>query len=267
MTGDGVNDVLALQEADCAIAMASGSEIASQVAHLVLLDSNFASMPAVVAEGRRVINNIERSASLYIVKNIFSLLLTIISIFAMFSYPITPAQLSLVSTFTIGIPSFFLALQPNTSIVRGNFMRNVIRRALPPALTNLFVIIGTVLFRETFKLDGDEMSTVCALLTGVVGFIMLWYVCCPFNLRRLIIYAGCLILCVLSVFIIPGFFALVPLSFGSILIFVVFAMLAMFMTGTIRKLLNFIGNGAKSMFKKLKSIKLDDVLGDDGLNK
>ena len=108
-------------------------------------------MPAVVAEGRRVINNIERSASLFLVKNIFSIVMALLSIFFTFQYPFTPAQLSLVSIFTIGFPSFALALQPNTSLVKGDFLRNVIYRALPAALTNIVVITGCILFRAALK--------------------------------------------------------------------------------------------------------------------
>ena len=131
MTGDGVNDVLALKEADCGIAMASGSQAACQIAQLVLLNSDFQSMPAIVGEGRRVINNIQRAASLFLVKNIFSLLLSLVSLFAGFPYPLLPLQLSLIGSLTIGIPSFFLALEPNNSRVEGHFLSNVFYKALP----------------------------------------------------------------------------------------------------------------------------------------
>ena len=126
MTGDGVNDVLALKDADCSVAMASGSDAASNVAQLVLLDSDFTRMPSVVAEGRRVVNNIERTASLYIVKNIFSMLLAIFSVILMLDYPLEPSQVSLISMFTIGIPSFILALEPNKNPIRGRFLTNVL---------------------------------------------------------------------------------------------------------------------------------------------
>lgn len=131
MTGDGVNDVLALKDADCGIAMASGAQAASQVAQLVLLDSDFAALPGVVAEGRRVINNIQRSASLFLVKNIFSFLLSIVALALPLAYPFQPLQLSLVTFATIGAPAFFLALEPNHELVHGKFMRNVLRKALP----------------------------------------------------------------------------------------------------------------------------------------
>ena len=170
MTGDGVNDVLALKDADCGIAMASGAQAACQVAQVVLLDSDFSAMPGVVAEGRRVINNIERAASLYLVKNIFSLILAIISITAAFSYPLTPSQLTLMSLISIGIPSLILALEPNESLVSGKFLQNAILRALPAALTDLFIIIFVLLFQKAFAISNAEISTVTALLVTIVGF-------------------------------------------------------------------------------------------------
>ena len=151
MTGDGVNDVLALKDADCSVAMASGSEAASNVAQLVLLDSDFSRMPSVVAEGRRVVNNIERTAALYIVKNIFSMLLAIFSVILMLDYPLEPSQVSLISMFTIGIPSFVLALEPNKELIRGHFLTNVLVRALPAGLTDFIVVSGLVIFCREFQ--------------------------------------------------------------------------------------------------------------------
>ena len=226
MTGDGVNDVLALKDADCSIAMASGSEAACHVSQLVLLDSNFASMPHVVLEGRRVVNNIERAASLFLVKNIFSFLLAIISLFAALPYPVTPVQLSLVSSLTIGIPSFFLALEPNKNIVHGHFLRNVLRRAFPAALTNLFVVIGVLLFWLAFDLPDNEMSTICATLMGIVGLLMLFKVCTPFNLKRKLIWGGMLGIFLLTSVFFSDLFMLTPLSFGGSLVLAVFALLS-----------------------------------------
>ena len=159
MTGDGVNDVLALKDADCGIAMASGAEAACQVAQLVLLDSNFASMPHVVEEGRRVINNIQRSAALYLVKNILSFFLSLITLFAGFPYPFIPIQMTLISAVTIGIPSFVLALEPNHEMVKGRFMQNVLRRALPGGLTNIVLIVGIELFTMAFTFERATLST------------------------------------------------------------------------------------------------------------
>ncbi|NLX93798.1 MAG: HAD-IC family P-type ATPase [Clostridiales bacterium] len=225
MTGDGVNDVLALKAADCSVAMASGSDVASKVSHLVMLNSDFDSMPAVVAEGRRVINNIERTASLFLVKNIFSFILAIISIFAVFAYPLTPAQLSLASMLTIGIPSFFLSLEPNKSLVRGRFIVNVIYRALPAALTDLFIIIGVVLFKAAFDLQDAQVTTIAAVLITCVGFIMVWKVCKPFNWMRAVMLASLVVLFVGVLAYVPDVFSIVPIDFGSKLVLGVFVLL------------------------------------------
>lgn len=147
MTGDGVNDVLALKDADCSIAMASGSEAAAQASQLVLLESDFSCMPEVVLEGRRVVNNIQRSASLFLVKNIFSFLLSLMSVVFMFTYPLEPSQVSLISMFTIGIPAFFLALEPNKNIIKGHFLTNVFLQALPAAITDA-VAVGALVILE-----------------------------------------------------------------------------------------------------------------------
>ena len=225
MTGDGVNDVLALKEADCSVAMASGSEVAAQISDLVLMNSDFASMPSVVAEGRRVINNIERAASLYLVKNIFSLILAIISITAAFSYPLTPSQLTLMSLISIGIPSLILALEPNENLVSGKFLQNAILRALPAALTDLFIIIFVLLFQKAFAISNAEISTVTALLVTIVGFFMVWKVAKPVNRLHLGMMGGLIAGLVFIVLVIPGVFSLSPLSFGSLLILTVFVLL------------------------------------------
>ena len=226
MTGDGVNDVLALKEADCSIAMASGSEVASRTSNIVLMDSNFASMPYVVMEGRRVINNIERAASLFLVKNIFSFLLATISLIFSLSYPVTPAQLSLVSTLTIGIPSFVLAMEPNTSLVSGRFLSNVVYRALPGALTNLFLVIGVLLFGQAFNINAGEISTICAVIMGVVGLLVLVRTCRPFNFIRKILIGAMSFAFLLAVLFLRDLFTLTGLSFPTILVLSVFILLA-----------------------------------------
>ena len=181
MTGDGVNDVLALKEADCSIAMASGSAVAGQAANIVLLDSDFAALPAVVDEGRRVINNIERSASLYLVKNIFSFVLSLVTLFFTLPYPVTPSQLTLVNMCTIGIPSFILAMEPNGERVRGRFMRTVIARALPAALADIVIVIGLLMFHAEFDLSEDVLGFICTVILGVVGLHMVDRMCRPYR--------------------------------------------------------------------------------------
>ena len=226
MTGDGVNDVLALKEADCSIAMASGSDVACQVSYIVLLDSNFASMPSVVAEGRRVINNIERSASLYLVKNIFSFFLTFFTLFATLPYPFSPAQLTLVSAVTIGIPSFILAMEPNESLVKGKFLRNVLFRALPAAMTDLAMVVGILLFYIAFQLDDTAMITICTGVMGIVGLMMVHRTCQPYNTIRKVMIVVLGVLFVIAYFGFPTLFSLEKLNLQSALILIVFGLLS-----------------------------------------
>ena len=188
MTGDGVNDVLAMKEADCGIAMASGAQAASQVAQLVLLDSDFAAMPGIVGEGRRVINNIQRAATLFLVKNIFSLGLSIISFFTNWPYPMVPFHLSVISALTIGVPSFFLAMEPNYERVTGHFIRGVLRKAFPGGLTNIFVVLMAQAFMAAFALPQEQISAVCAAILAVVGMLVLYQTCKPFGKFRKLIW-------------------------------------------------------------------------------
>ena len=192
MVGDGVNDVLALKDADCSVAMASGSDAAAQASQLVLLESDFSKMPSVVREGRRVVNNLQRSGSLFLVKNIFSFLMALISIGLVFSYPLLPTQVSLVTMFTIGIPSFFLAQIPNEGLIKGNFIKNVIFNAAPAALTNLIMIFATTAIgANVLRLERSSLSTVCTLVWGVVGLVYLIKLCRPFDKWKTIIVGGC----------------------------------------------------------------------------
>jgi cation-transporting ATPase E len=215
MTGDGVNDVLALKDADCSIAMASGSDVACQVSHLVLMNSNFASMPAVVAEGRRVINNIERSASLFLVKNIFSFALTLTALILALPYPVTPAQLSLFNATLIGIPSFVLALEPNTSLVKGRFLKNVLLRALPAGLTDFLCMFAAIKAAAYFNIQA-ELGTISTIIIAAVGIMMLYRIGRPLNrLRRLLILSMMLLFAV-GACLFTGFFTLVPLSLTGV---------------------------------------------------
>ena len=186
MTGDGVNDVLALKDANCSIAMASGSEVASQVADIVLLDSDFSSMPAVVMEGRRVINNIERSAALFLTKNAFSFLLAIIvTIILARDFPFEPAKLTLFNVMLIGVPSFILALEPNKSIVRGRFMVNVVKAALPAGLTDFIMLFILIMTYETMGVHEYAVSTMALYIVGFIGFLFLAKISYPFNALRI----------------------------------------------------------------------------------
>ena len=189
MTGDGVNDVLALKDSDCSIAMASGSDAARRTSQLVLTDSNFKSMPSVVKEGRRVINNIEKSASLFLVKTIYSFLLSILYLIIMKPYPFVPIQLTLISTLTIGIPSFFFALESNNNRIKKGFLRNIIKRALAGALTIVINILCIVFISYKINIPQSQVSSISAILTGFTGLVILYRVSIPFNSQRKLLFA------------------------------------------------------------------------------
>ncbi|MGN0352750.1 MAG: cation-translocating P-type ATPase [Roseburia sp.] len=224
MTGDGVNDVLALKEADCSVAMASGSEAAAQVSQLVLMDSDFSRMPEVVMEGRRVVNNIEKTASMYLVKNIFSMLLAVFSVLLHMDYPLEPSQISLISTFTIGPPSFFLALEQNTKRMEGHFLKKVFLRALPAGLTDFLAVSGLVYFAREFDIAPDCVSTVCTVLITIVGFWMLIQVAKPFRPRHGILLAGMMAGWLFCATVISPLFAMQPLSKRCILLVILFTL-------------------------------------------
>ena len=212
MTGDGVNDVLALKEADCSIAMASGSEAASNAAQIVLLDSDFARMPSVVLEGRRVVNNIQRSASLFLVKNLFSMLMTLFTFVAVSKYPLYPTQLSFLGTFTIGTPAFLLAMQPDKSRIEGHFLTNVVLLALPAALTDFILLAVLNVAGNCAGIGHEQLSTMCIMILLAVGMAALIRICMPLDKIRTGI---CILMAsgaVFSVLFLKPLFALYPLS-------------------------------------------------------
>ena len=190
MVGDGVNDVLALKEADCSIALASGSSAAKNVSQLVLLDSNFASMPRVLLEGRRTINNVQRSSSLFLVRTIYSTLLALIFLFIHMKYPFEPIQMMLSSVLTVGIPSFILALEPNKERISGNFMHNIIRKAFPGGISIVISVVLISLLSKFFGVSDKDVSTLCVLSTSFIGFLVLFNVCKPFNFLRKILFTS-----------------------------------------------------------------------------
>ena len=242
MTGDGVNDVLALKQSDCSIAMASGSDAAKNVSQLVLLDSNFASMPKVVAEGRRTINNIERSASLLLIKTIFTTILVAVCIFMNSEYFYMPIHLSLITACTISIPSFILALEPNKERVKGNFMLKVVSKSFPAALTVVFNVVMIVLYKNYFSISENITSTLIVLMTGTTGFIFLSRICRPFNMLR-----GTLLVSLIAVFIYMvfrqyTFFDLKQINNGTILLYIVFAICSVYIFDKLNILVQFILN-------------------------
>ena len=244
MTGDGVNDVLALKESDCAISVKSGSDAARNVSQLILLNDDFNSLPNVVKEGRQTINNVERSASLLLVKTLYTLMLIIYSIVSFQKYFFIPIQLTFITAFTIGAPSFILALEPNNDLVKGNFLLKAFSKSLPTALTVVFNIIVVSLFAKTFDLSYEMQSSICVILTTIVGLYNLFKICYPINL-----YRGILFFAMLSGFIYctlfqPEFFDILPINNVSVLIVFVLTINSFY----IYKLLNFLITGLFNKF-------------------
>lgn len=192
MTGDGINDILAMKEADCSIAMGTGSDAAREASQVVLMDSDFSHLKEIVAEGRRDINNITRSSTLFLYKNMFSLFLAVFSIINSFTYPLQPSQVSLVSMFNIGIPSFFLALERNEAKQHGRFIVQTIIRALPAAITSFVSIAALVVFSKLFNLPEDGIGTASTYLLSIVGFIILYELCIPQNKYRVSVFVLCI---------------------------------------------------------------------------
>ena len=221
MTGDGVNDVLAMKEADCGIAMAGGAQAASQIAQLVLLDADFAAMPSIVDEGRRVINNIQRAAALFLVKNIFSLFLSLITVVAGWPYPFAPINLTLISALTIGVPSFFLALEPNFERVKGRFLPSVLRRAFPGGLTNIFLIVAALRLLFGSGVAMVQVQTVCTAILAVTGMLVLLSVCKPFDFFRRLVWCTMAGALVFAFFFLGQLFQLQAVDASSRLVMVV----------------------------------------------
>ena len=208
MVGDGVNDVLALKDANCGIAMAAGSDAAKQVAHIVLLDSNFASMKSIVREGRMIIANIERVSALYLTKTIYSVLLSLIFIILARNYPFVPIHLSLISGTAIGIPSFILTLEQTEASTSRGFLRNVLRISLPSALTIVIMMLVNLGVSMLFGFDPLILSTYNLILAGFVSQMVVWEVCHPMNKRRRFLCIAMAVLFILAMLILPGFFSI-----------------------------------------------------------
>lgn len=246
MTGDGVNDVLALKDADCSVAMASGSEAAAQASQLVLLESDFAKMPDVVMEGRKVVNNLESSGSLFLVKNIFSLLMSSMAIFIGVTYPLKPAQISLISMFTIGLPGLCLSQIPNRDLIKGKFMTNILLKALPAGITDAIIVAAMIFFGNIFKSNQADISTASTILLSVVGMMIVFRICKPLNTLKWGIWVMCGVLLTLSMIFLSGFFGVGGMSVQCILLCVNFAIIAEPM---LRYLTMFI-EGIRKIFSK-----------------
>lgn len=222
MTGDGVNDVLALRDADCSVAMASGSEAASNASMLVLMDSDFSKMPSVVSEGRRVVNNIQKAASLYLTKNIFSLLLAVFSVINVLKYPLKPSQITLISMFTIGVPSFILSLEPNFDRIKGRFLSNVFKMALPAGITMFISVSSLVVFGQVFNITAECISTSSTMLVALVGFLYLGKVAQPINRLHLGMMAILIAGMAYSVMFMPKLFGINSITTEAAMLLVVF---------------------------------------------
>ena len=225
MTGDGVNDTLALKQADCSVAMAAGSDAARNVAQLVLVDNDFAAMPKVVAEGRRSINNLQRSASLFLVKTLLSMTLAVVFVFLPWQYPFQPIQMTLISAFTIGLPSFVLALEPNKDRIKGRFLENVIVKSIPGAVCAvLTILIVNAVGYNVLRIDYEHVSTLCVLLTAWIGALLIVRLSVPFTPIRaalLVVVAGGT---VLGATLLHSLFGIEPFTFGMTVLFAILAL-------------------------------------------
>ena len=224
MTGDGVNDVLALKEADCSVAMAAGSDAARNVAEIVLISNDFASMPAVVAEGRRSINNLQRSASLFLTKTLFSMALAALCIFFP-PYPFQPITMTLINFFCIGFPSFVLALEANNSRIQGRFLSNVLRRACPASVSVLLSACLCMFIASTLSYSDIELSTMCLISTCAVGSSLIWRISFPFSPLRLAVFIFVVAGIFVGVIFFPDFFSIAQLSLFQFIVAILVALI------------------------------------------
>ena len=221
MTGDGVNDILALKEADCSIAIAAGSDAARSVSQLVLLDSNFSSMPSVVTEGRQVVNNIQKSSSLFLMKTIFAICISIFVLCMGKPYPFSPIQFMLLEVFVIGLPSFFLALQPNSNRIKGRFLANVAKNTLPAGICLVASVISMYIYQMFIPITTDVLVTMSSLVVIATGFIALFNMCRPWNLFKAIMYVSCLSIAICCVMFLPSLFKYVSISYMDTLFLII----------------------------------------------
>lgn len=238
MTGDGVNDVLALKEADCSIAMINGSDAARNVSQIVLMDSNFDSMPKVVLEGRRTINNIQRSASLFLTKTIYTSLMVIFLLFFHFMYPFRPIELTLMNFVTIGAPALVLALEPNNDRVKGGFLVNVVANALPTALAVFISLVAIIIAGNTYHFTPDEMSTMAVLVTTIIMLIYQAKLCIPFNAIRTAMYTVMCLMFSIAIVFFRDFFMMTLLSVKALMAFIIILTVGILLWFFFNKILN-----------------------------
>ena len=252
MTGDGVNDILAMKEANCSIAMGNGSDAAREAAQVVLLDSDFGNMRNIVYEGRKNINNITRSASLFTYKNIFSLLLSIYAIISTIAYPLEPNQVSLGSAFTIGIPAFFLTFEENQKKQQNDeFWKTIFLKSLPSAIISFLAIVCMVKCSVIFDINSNDLTTACSYLFFTGGFIILYKCAKPLNKYRTIVFIGCILGMIITINMIPEFFSIRSISLKAAILVIVFALLEVF----VAKETLLLFNNVKELFYEKKQYK------------
>ena len=258
MTGDGVNDILALRDADCSIAMASGSDAAAQAAQLVLLESDFSRMPEVVAEGRRVVNNLERSGSLFLVKNVFSLITSILAICFSVVYPLRPSQVCLISMFTIGIPGFLLSQMPSSKLIHGSFVENILKRAIPGGLADVFMIACALVFGNILGLNGEDTSTIATLLIATVGFLYIYSIIKPLDNYKSFTLFGCMLGLIFCTAFLPTLFSMSHMHWKAWVLFgalMVAAYLTLrFCTFAVNSIWEFVRDTHNNRSRKYKKI-------------
>lgn len=251
MTGDGVNDILALKDADCSIAMASGSDAAMQVAQLVLLESDFSKMPEIVLEGRQVVNNLQRSGSLFLVKNIFSFLISVLAIFFNVKYPLEPAQISLISMFTIGIPAFFLSQVPNKEIIKGNFLKNILFKAFPGGLVGTIIVAAMVIFGTIFEASSSDISSASTILLAIIGLMVLYNISKPMDKYKWAIWGFCTFGMILSIVFLKELFGITEnMSIQGILLCINFALISEVILRFLTNFFEFVKNTIENFKKK-----------------
>lgn len=211
MTGDGINDVLALKEADCGIAMASGSDSSKAVSQLVLLDSNFASLPKVVEEGRQAINNLELAANLYLTKTTYAIMLSIMFTFLLLPFPYTPIQMTIIGSLGIGIPSFFIALQPNKNLVEDGFLHRILIKSLPNGMGITFGVVISSIYMHFAKYSDERVQTICTLIIGIISMLVLFKISEPLTKMKIAV-----VIAMISLFIISFIWSFTMKIFGFV---------------------------------------------------
>ena len=250
MTGDGVNDTLALKEADCSIAMADGSEVARGLSNLVLMDSKFSSLPAVVKEGRQVINNVQQSSTLFLMKTLFTILLSLFTIVTLSGYPFQPVQMFILEMFVIGMPSVILALQPNTNLIKGDFIPVVLKRSVPSGLLIFLNVFGVLMLMRFGVLNAEEFSTLSTLVLIFTGYINLFFLCIPFTRIRVACITLSLLCITVAIGVMGDFFGMTQIDLKVVLLLIGFMLIAIPLHIYIPKLISKI-----ELFRKQKQVE------------